>query len=291
MDNEILKIYNSIVSKYKFDDEIKKEKSIDEILNNNKTKAIWYISAIQCIEEKITKNFSEEETKKILYWILENKIKYSEGIFNSVFQIKFISQFYVLTINLLQSYTSRNIPIDEKDILMKECSNNIISITSLPVLFSNIEGLYENYSERLLKTLESSNMKTCNELQKCFISDVYTAPLMPLPNIANERVDSKLKDQKLSQSIYIVLLSFLEDMVRFYRIHSLDYDENQKIALCDKIESIVKFICGKIKKTSPSRTLCEKGLQIINNFEEIDINNKEQMKDASLLLEEILKER
>ncbi|OUM67740.1 hypothetical protein PIROE2DRAFT_4685 [Piromyces sp. E2] len=191
---------------------------------------------------------------------------------------------------LLQWNKLKNIDIDDGDELMKECSNNIISITSLPVLFSNIQGLYENSDDKLLKSLANNDLKLCSELQKDFISDVYLSPLNAPPGIANERVDKKLNDKKLCQSIYVVLLSFLEDIVRFYRVHSSEFDDNQKKSMCNKIESIIKYICEKIKVTSPTRTLCEKGLQIVKNFEEIDVNDKEQMMDASALLEELLKE-
>ena len=85
---------------------------------------------------------------------------------------KYINSLYLysLTINLLKAHKSKNIDIDNEDELMKECSNNIISITSMPVLFSDIQELYKNNDDKLLKTLANGDLKICNELQKDFIS-------------------------------------------------------------------------------------------------------------------------
>jgi len=126
---------------------------------------------------------------------------------------------------------------------------------------------------------------------KKFISDVYLAPMKKASDVVNQRIDNKLEDQKSSQSLYVVFLSYLEDQVRFYRAHGSELNEKQKRNMCEKIEKFVQFISGKLKKRSPTRTLCEKGLQIVKNFEEIDIIDNNQMKDAVDLLEELLKEK
>jgi len=91
--------------------------------------------------------------------------------------------------------------------------------------------------------------------------------------------------------MYIIFLSYLEDQVRFFRAHIIDLNEQQRRTMCEKIENFVHYLSGKLKKRSPTRTLCEKGLQIVKNFEEIDIIDNNKMKDAVDLLEELLKEK
>ncbi len=63
--------------------------------------------------------------------------------------------------------------------------------------------------------------------------------------IVNQKIDKKLEDQKSSQSMYVIFLSYLEDQVRFYRAHSADLNEKQKRNMCEKIEKFVQFISGR----------------------------------------------
>ncbi|ORX82127.1 hypothetical protein BCR32DRAFT_244381 [Anaeromyces robustus] len=175
---------------------------------------------------------------------------------------------------LSQEYKKRNIDNNEKDQFLEECSNYLISIGSLPVIFSNIKDVYEN-DDQLLEMLANNDLESCLKYQKQFITNVYVSPLSIPNDILQERIDRRLDDQKYSQSLYIIIFSFTEDIVKYYRAHVNDLNEKQKITICDKIEYVISLICEKVKKRSPTRTLCEKALQIIKTFEEIDDHNME----------------
>jgi len=57
-----------------------------------------------------------------------------------------------------------------------------------------------------------------------------------------------LEDQKYSQTLYVIVLTFLEDITRYYRAHGSDLNEKQKLIMCEKIEYIINTICGKLYK-------------------------------------------
>jgi len=78
--------------------------------------------------------------------------------------------------------------------------------------------------------------------------DVYVSPLIKLTDLVNQRIDIKLEDQKYSQTLYVIVLTFLEDITRYYRAHGSDLNEKQKLIMCEKIEYIINTICGKLYK-------------------------------------------
>jgi len=270
---------------------LKQKKTREEILKNDYTKAVWYIAATQVIEKKISKKLPESETRNILQWIMDNKDYYSEGYYKSVFQIKFIKQLYTLTLGLFEENKKKHLDVQNEDNFMKELSYYLISIVSLPVQISNMKKIYEISDNKLLDALAHDDKNACSEFQKEIVADVYVSPLIKLTDLVNQRIDIKLEDQKYSQTLYVIVLTFLEDITRYYRAHGSDLNEKQKLIMCEKIEYIINTICEKVKKKSPTRTLCEKALQIIKNFQEIDIKNSEDMIDAVELFEDLLREK
>jgi len=167
MEKEILNIYNILASKHKFNDEIKNKKTVSDILSDNKSKALWYISAIQYIKKRNRTNLPENETKNILKWIMDNENAISEdGLFNSIFQTEFISQFVDLTIKLCEENKKKNINIDNEDEFTVKCVNYAISIPSMPVLYSDITGLFENVEDKLFEAIKKNDLMTCSDIQK-----------------------------------------------------------------------------------------------------------------------------
>ncbi|KAG4081543.1 hypothetical protein H8356DRAFT_1401650 [Neocallimastix lanati (nom. inval.)] len=135
MDNEILSTFNTLISSFKFSEELKQKKTREEILKNDYTKAVWYIAATQ-------------------------------GYYKSVFQIKFIKQLYTLTLGLFEENKKKHLDVQNEDNFMKELSYYLISIVSLPVQISNMKKIYEISDNKLLDALAHDDKNACSEFQK-----------------------------------------------------------------------------------------------------------------------------
>lgn len=71
---------------------------------------------------------------------------------------------------LYEENKKKKMDIEYEDDILKECLNSVISIISLPVLVSDIQGLYENNDDKLLDALAHDDKNACYEFQQDFIT-------------------------------------------------------------------------------------------------------------------------
>ena len=75
-----------------------------------------------------------------------------------------------LTVKLFEENKKKNISIDNEDEFTVKCANFAISIPSMPVLYSDISGLFENIEDKLFEAIKKKDLTNCSDIQKKFIS-------------------------------------------------------------------------------------------------------------------------